>query len=553
MKLRDLQLMTTSPNSRARADMAPAPRRWAILAVLCLSVFVIVIDGTIVNVALPTLVRDLGATNSELQWIVDAYTLVFASLLLVAGSIGDRFGRRPVLQWGMAVFAATSLLAALVDSPAALIAARAAMGVGAALIFPATLAILVNVFTVPRERAMAIGIWAAISGLAVALGPVTGGWLLEHFHWGSVFLVNLPIAAISLIGTQMVVPNSKDPHVARFDPLGMILSTAMISMLVWAIIEGPNHGWLSPTSLAAFAVAAALLVAFTVWELRSDHPMLDVGVFTNARFSAGSVSVTFAFFALFGFTFMVTQYFQFVRGYGTLLAGLCTVPFALFTGIAAPASTKLAERFGTKAIVVAGLLSMALGFLVAAVVAADAPYGVLVIAMFFMGGGVGLVNAPATEAIMGALPPERAGVGSAVNDTTRELGGTLGVALVGSLFSSVYASRLDDALVAYPQLPAGARAAARDSVGAAFEIARRVGEQAGPQAGQAFKAAVDASFVDGFHAGSLVAAAVVVIGAAVAYAFLPSRAARAGVGAASAAGQAGFEREQETCLAGVEG
>ncbi len=257
--------------------------------------------------------------------------------------------------------------------------------------------------------------------------------------------------------------------------------------------------------------------------------MLDVRVFANARFSAGSLSVTFAFFALFGFVFMVTQYFQFVRGYGTFSAGLHTVPFAVFTGIAAPASTKLAERFGTKPVVVAGLLSMAIGFLVAANTAADAPYWVIVVAMLFMGGGLGLVNAPATEAIMGALPPERAGVGSAVNDTSRELGGTLGVALVGSLFSSVYASRLDTALDAYPELPAEARAVARESVGAAVEVARQAGEVAGPDAARLIKDAVDASFVSGFHAGSLAAAGLVVVGAVIAYRFLPSRSASSAI------------------------
>ena len=506
----------------------PAPtadrRRWAILATLCLSVFVIVVDGTIVNVALPTLVRELGATNSQLQWIVDAYTLVFAGLLLAAGSLGDRFGRRGAVQLGMVLFAGFSGLAALSNTPEQLIGARALMGIGAALIFPATLAILVNVFTEAKERAMAIGIWAAVSGLSVALGPVTGGYLLEHFSWQSVFLVNLPIAAVAIVATQVLVPTSRDSHIPRFDPLGMMLSISGIGLLVWAIIEGPVHGWTSPSSLAAFAIATVLLASFIWWERRIDHPMLDVRVFANARFTAGSLSVTFAFFALFGFVFMVSQYFQFVRGYGAFSSGLHTVPFALFTGVAAPLSTKLAERFGTKATVASGLVAMAIGFSIAAVTAADAPYAVIVLAMFFMGGGLGLVNAPATESIMGSLSPEKAGVGSAVNDTTRELGGTLGVALVGSLFSSFYASRFDSATAALP-LPEAARAAARDSVGAAVEVARLAGEQAGPQAGAAVKGAVDQAFMSGFHAGSWFAAGLVLVGAVIAFRFLPNRAA----------------------------
>jgi EmrB/QacA subfamily drug resistance transporter len=496
---------------------------WLILTVLCASVFIIVVDGTIVNVALPTFVRELGATTSQLQWIVDAYVLVFAGLLMAAGSIGDRFGRKGTLMIGMAAFGATSILAAASSTPAQLIAWRAAMGVGAALIFPATLALLVNVFTDARQRAIAISIWAATSGLAVALGPVTGGFLLEHFFWGSVFLVNVPVIVVAMVAIWRVVPTSRDDTIRRFDPLGIVLSIAGVSVLVWAVIEGPKHGWTSPTSLLAFASAVALLTAFIRWERRSDHPMLDVGVFTNMRFTAGSVSVAFAFFALFGFIFMVTQYFQFVRGYGTLEAGVRTVPFALFTGLAAPLSAKLAERFGTKAIVAAGLTSMAIGFAWTTRDTATSSYWLVVGQMFFMGGGLGLVNAPATEAIMGALPPAKAGVGSAVNDTARELGGTLGVAIIGSLFASVYSTRLGELLTG-SAVPADAQRIARDSVGAGVEVARRAGEQAGPQAGAAVKSAIDTAFIDGFRVGSWVSAGVVLIGAMIALRWLPSAA-----------------------------
>jgi EmrB/QacA subfamily drug resistance transporter len=506
---------TVDPN-----DQAPRSP-WLILAVLCASVFIIVVDGTIVNVALPTFVRELGATTSQLQWIVDAYVLVFAGLLMAAGSIGDRFGRKGTLMIGMAAFGGTSVMAALATTPAQLIAWRAAMGVGAALIFPATLALLVNVFTDARQRAIAISIWAATSGLAVALGPVSGGFLLEHFFWGSVFLVNIPVIVIAMIAIWRVVPTSRDETIRRFDPLGIALSIAGVSVLVWAVIEGPKHGWTSSTSFVAFGLAAVLLTAFIRWERHSDHPMLDVAVFTNMRFTAGSISVAFAFFALFGFIFMVTQYFQFVRGYGTLEAGVRTVPFALFTGMAAPLSAKLAERFGTKAIVAAGLTSMAVGFAWTTRDTATSSYWLVVGQMFFMGGGLGLVNAPATEAIMGALPPSKAGVGSAVNDTARELGGTLGVAIIGSLFASVYSSRLGELLTGSP-VPADAQRIARDSVGAGVEVARRAGEQAGPQAGAAVKSAVDTAFMDGFRVGSWVSAAVVLVGAFIAVRWLPS-------------------------------
>jgi EmrB/QacA subfamily drug resistance transporter len=487
-------------------------------------VFIIVVDGTIVNVALPTFVRELGATTSQLQWIVDAYVLVFAGLLMAAGSLGDRFGRKGMLMVGMVAFGTTSVLAAGASTPAQLIGWRAAMGLGAALIFPATLAVLVNVFTDARQRTIAISIWAATSGLAVALGPVSGGFLLEHFYWGSVFMVNVPVIIVALVAIWRVVPTSRDITIRRFDPLGIGLSIAGVTVLVWAVIEGPKHGWGSQTSAVAFGLAALLLTAFVRWERRSDHPMLDVSVFSNMRFTAGSISVAFAFFALFGFIFMVTQYFQFVRGYGTLEAGVRTVPFAFFTAVAAPASAQLAARFGTKAIVAGGLISMAIGFAWTTRDTATSSYWLVVGQMFFMGGGLGLVNAPATEAIMGALPPAKAGIGSAVNDTARELGGTLGVAIIGSLFASVYSTKLGQLLTGSP-VPAEAQRLAADSVGAGFEVARRAGEQAGPQAGAAVKAAVDSAFIDGFRVGSWVSAGVVVLGAAFAVRFLPRHAA----------------------------
>ncbi|MGB8861187.1 MAG: DHA2 family efflux MFS transporter permease subunit [Ilumatobacteraceae bacterium] len=516
-----------STSAASETSPVPGPSPWVILAVLCTSVFIIVVDGTIVNVALPTFVRELGATTSQLQWIVDAYVLVFAGLLMAAGSVGDRFGRKGVLQIGLALFAGTSIMASMAGSAGELIAWRAAMGIGGALIFPATLALLVNVFTVPRQRAIAIAVWAATSGLAVALGPVSGGLLLKYFSWGSVFLVNVPIIAIAMVLVARLVPTSRDTTVHRFDPLGTMLSILGIGVLVWAVIEGPQHGWASPTSLLAFGLAAVLLAVFVRWEQHSDHPMLDVGVFTNLRFTAGSLSVAFAFFALFGFIFNVTQYFQVVRGYGTLEAGVRTVPFALFTGMAAPISANLAHRVGTKAVVAAGLASMALGFAWTTTLQAGSSYWLIVGQMLCMGGGLGLVNAPATEAIMGSLPPEKAGVGSAVNDTARELGGTLGVAIVGSLFASVYSSKLGD-LLAGTAVPPEALAAAKQSVGAGAEVARQTGLQAGPEAGRLVQGAVNSAFLDGFHLGSWVSAGVTLMGAAMALRWLPSRAAAAG-------------------------
>ena len=322
------------------ATAARRPRRWLILAVLCASVFVVVLDGTIVNVALPTLATELGASTSELQWIVDAYVLVFAGLLMAAGSLGDRFGRKGVdAGRPRAVRRRSPALGALVRQPrrADRAGGRRWASARRSCSRPRWRSSSTSSPS-PRSGPSAIAVWAATAGVAVALGPVTGGWLLEHFWWGSVLMINVPVIAVALVAIAVVVPTSRDTTIARFDPLGTLLSIAGITLLVWAVIEGPVHGWTSPTSLVAFAVAAVLLAGFVAWERRIDHPMLDVSVFANLRFTAGSVAVTFAFFALFGFVFVVTQYFQFVRGYSALEAGVRTVPFAVFTASTAPLS-----------------------------------------------------------------------------------------------------------------------------------------------------------------------------------------------------------------------
>ncbi|CAN5720451.1 MFS transporter [soil metagenome] len=499
----------------------PHPKRWAILPVLCLSLFLVVVDNTIVNVALPTISRTLGATTTQLQWIVDAYSLVFAGLLLAFGSLGDRFGRKGALQLGLVLFALCSTVAAFVGSADALIAARATMGIGAALVFPATLAILTNVFTEPVERAKAIGIWSAVSGLAVALGPLTGGFLLEHFWWGSIFLVNLPVVAIALFFGQRLLPTMKDPDAGRLDPVGVVLSSAAVVLLVYTIIEAPKHGWTELWTIRGFAAALVLFAAFVTWELRSTHPMLDVRVFRNPRFSAASLSVSIAFFSLFGFIFLITQYFQFVLGYSTLSAGLHTLPFAFAAAIGAPLAAKLSVSIGTKRMVAAGLGSMAIGFVWASTLDVSSSYwGSIVFSMMFIGAGLTMTTAPSTAAILGSLPPAKAGVGSAMNDTTRELGGTLGVAVVGSVFSSLYGPKLVDGLRGLP-VPAEALEAAKSSVQAAAAVAERAPT---PQAGQVVLDAARQAFVDGMHGGARVCAVASLVGVAVALAFLPAQA-----------------------------
>jgi EmrB/QacA subfamily drug resistance transporter len=494
-------------------------RRWLILAVLSVSVFLVVVDNTIVNVALPTLNRELDASVSELQWIVDAYSLVFAGLLLAAGGLGDRVGRKGAMQVGLVIFGITSALGAFATSSTQLIAARGAMGIGAALIFPATLAILTNVFTEPTERAKAIGAWAAVSGLAVAFGPITGGFLLEHFWWGSVFLVNVPIVIVALVAGAFLVPTSRDPEVGRFDVVGMLLSISGIGLLVFTVIEGPRWGWGSTSALLGFGAAAVLLVGFVLWELRVRTPLLDVRVFRSPRFSAAAGAISVAFFALFGFIFLATQYFQFVLGYSTLSAGVHTLPFALFAGITAPLGARLALRFGPRRVVSSGLFLMAIGLVVASTLDADTAYfGPTIVAMALMAVGLSLVTAPATDAVMGSLPKEKAGSGAAVNDTTRELGGTLGVAVVGSVFASVYGPKVADFMSQFP-VPAEAIAAARESMAAALAVTA----QAPAEVQASFAGAATSAFVDGMALGCLVAAGVALLGSIAAALFLPGR------------------------------
>ncbi|MDP9074769.1 MAG: MFS transporter [Actinomycetota bacterium] len=486
---------------------------------LCLSLVVIGLDNTILNVALPTLVRDLHASASDLQWMVDSYILVFAGLLLTAGSLGDRFGRKKALSTGLLIFVAGSVLSAFSGSASLLIATRALMGVGGALIMPATLSILTNTFTNPAERAKAIGVWAGVAGMGIAVGPITGGWLLQNFWWGSVFLVNVPIVVIALVAGHYLVPDSRDPAAPRLDPVGAGLSIAGLTTLVWAIIEAPSHGWTSPTIVVGYAVAAVILVSFIAWERHSDHPMLDVRIFENPRFSAASAAITLVFFAMFGSFFVLTQYLQNVRGYTALQAGVRMAPIALVMFIAAPASSTIVRRLGSKAVVAGGLTIAAIGLGVFSQLQENSSYGILLVAILILGLGMSLTMAPATESIMGSLPREKAGVGSAVNDTTRQVGGALGVAILGSLLSSAYASRVASALSGHG-LSAATTAAAKDSLGGALATAN----QLGGQPGQALAAAARHGFVGAMGPTFLVAAAVALVGAVIVVAFLPARA-----------------------------
>jgi len=489
-----------------------------ILAALLLAAFAINLDTTMVNVALPSMVRELHATTTQLQWVVDAYNLTFAALLLTFGSLSDRLGRKGMLLAGLTVFGAASLAGGFTTSPGALIAARSVMGLGAAMTFPATLSLISNVFTQRRERARAIGLWGAIAGVAIALGPIVGGWLLESFSWTSIFVAMAPVAAAAIALVAASVPTSKNPESARVDIAGLVLSAAAMALLVFTIIEAPDYGWGSVRSLAGFAVAAVLLAVFIGWERRIAHPMLDVRLFRNMRFSAASGAVTVAFFTLFGFIFLITQFFQFVKGYGPLSTGVHLLPVALSVGIGSVAGTQLAVRVGTKLVVTVGLVAMAAFYgWVAATTAATLGYGVIAVQMVLYGLGMGLTSAPATESIMGAVSRRQAGVGSAVNDSTRLLGGTLGVAVIGSVYASLYGSRLTATLPA--GVPARVSDIAHQSLGAAYAVSGRV-----PGAlGRAVHDAATNAFIHGLSVGALVAGGVAAAGAILAIVFLPAQ------------------------------
>jgi EmrB/QacA subfamily drug resistance transporter len=496
-------------------------RKPVILISLLLAAFVINLDTTIVNVALPTLVRQLHTSTSQLQWIVDAFNLLFAGSVLVFGSLSDRFGRKGMLLTGLSVFGLASLAGGLTESAGALIAARAMMGVGAAMVFPATLSLLTNVFTERGERALAIGLWGAITGAAIALGPIVGGWLLQVFDWRSIFFAMAPLAATAGILVVGYVPTSRDPHAPRIDRAGFVLSTATVGLLVYTIIEAPNHGWGSVRTLGSFALTAVLAGAFVNWERRHDEPMLDLGLFGNPRFTAASASVAISFFALSGFIFLVTQYFQFLKGYGPLSTGVRLLPVASCVAISSILGARLAVRVGTKLVVASGLFLMAAFYLWVTTASARTGYGTIAAQMVVLGTGMGATSAPATEAIMGVVPAVKAGVGSAVNDATRLLGATLGVAVIGSVYASLYASRLASSLPS--GLPATLARTAHASVGAALIAASKLGSAANPVLAKALHDAASAAFFHAFQAANYVAAGVAAAGAVMALSLLPAQ------------------------------
>lgn len=475
---------TTTPPATPEGARGPStrwpdghPRRRQILAVLCLSLLVVVIDNTVLNTALPTIARVLHAGTSSLQWITDAYTLCFAALLIPAGALGDQYGRRRSLIAGLAVFALGSLAASLTASASVLIATRVVMGFGAAFVMPATLSILNAVFP-PRERAQAIAAWSAVAGVGIVIGPTLGGLLLSHFWWGSVFLVNVPLAGLAIAGVVRTVPETAESGDRRLDVTGTLLVAGALFALVDAIIEAPTRGWLAPVTLAEGIGALIALTAFVLFELRIEHPLVDLRVFASGLFSAAAVSVTIVFFALFGSLFLLTQYLQLVHGYSPLSAGVRALPFALAMGAVSPLSTVLARRLGVRVVLPTGMALMGLGLLDLSTAGVHTAYPPLAFAVAVMGAGMGLVMAPASTTIMTAVPAHQAGAGSAVNDTVREVGGALGVAAIGSIAAGAYRTHLTS-LLALHHAPAAVTKIATGSIAAADATGTRVGGTSG--------------------------------------------------------------------------
>jgi EmrB/QacA subfamily drug resistance transporter len=491
-------------------------RRWWTLAVLCLSLLIVFVGNSSLNVTIPTLSRVLGASTAQLQWVIAAYSLVFAGLLFSTGALGDRYGRKGALQFGLVVYLVACILATASTAMWQLIACRAIMGVGAAFIMPSTLSILVNVFPA-EERTKAIAIWASVTGAAGAIGPVASGWLLGHFWYGSVFLVNVPILLTALIAGRFLVPKSRDPEEAKLDPLGALLSIAGICALVYGLIEAPETGWLSPTALVSFAIAAVVLVAFVFWELHVDEPMLDMRYFRNPAFSTGTGGMILIFLSMFGVMFLITQYFQLILGYSPLSAALRLLPMAPIMILVSPLTPRLSARFGANRVVAAGMTSVALGLLMFRFLTPHTPYWYVLISIVPLVSGIALSMSPMTASIMSAVPARRAGAGSAMNDATRELGAALGIALMGSLAASRYASSL-------ASVTRGLPAAVKQKAGVSLADALSAASSLGGPAGRILEAGAEHAFIDGIRLAVTVGAILAVAAAIVVFRNLPHQA-----------------------------
>jgi EmrB/QacA subfamily drug resistance transporter len=496
-------------------DVVYSPRRWWTLGVLCLSLIIVFAGNSTLNVAIPTLARDLNATESQLQWVVSVYSLVFAGALFTTGALGDRYGRKGILQLGLLTYLGGSIAAVVSTSMTELIACRAVMGLAGAFIMPATLSILINVFPA-HERPRAIAIWAACIGAAPPLGPVISGVLLEHFWYGSAFLVSIPLVLIAFVGGIFLLPKSRDPEEAAFDPGGSVLSIVGIVALVYGLIEAPENGWTDPVTLVSFVIAAVALFAFVRWEMRVPEPMLDMSYFKNKAFSTGTGGMILVFLGMYGTMFLVVQYLQLILGYSAMGTAIRLLPMTPIMMIVAPQTPKLTARFGANRTVSFGMVLVALGFLGLVTLTADSSYLHVLLTFVPFISGIALTMSPMTSAIMSAVPERRAGAGSAMNDATRELGAALGVAVLGSIAASRYTSSLGDVL---RNVPGGEQAAAKSSLAGALDVAARLPGRAG----EALTSAAQHAFIDGIHLSASVGVVLALIASVVVLRNLPAQ------------------------------
>lgn len=531
--------MSFLANTPVEKMTGPYARRWWALLVLCLSLLITVMANTSLIVAAPDMTTDLGLSSSDLQWVVDSYTVPYAALMLVLGAIGDKYSRRGALVLGLLIFAAGSVMGSMVDETSLVIAARAIMGVGAAVVMPATLSLVVATF--PRsERAKAITAWAATSGVAVAVGPLVSGWLLEDHAWGSTFLINVPIAVLAVFGALALVPPSKAEGMGRIDYVGGLLSIVTVGSLIYAAIEGPHAGW-GAGPVTAAVVAGVGLVAFVAWELRHPHPMLDVRKFALRPFSGSMLAVMFFFFGMFAVIYYSTQFLQFVLGYGALDTGVRLLPLggAVFLGSAV--TGVLAPKLGVRVMAVTGMAVGTAGMFLLTQIDKGSTYGDFLAPLMMLGLALGLAISPATDTIMGSFPESELGVGGGVNDTALELGGALGIAVLGSLLGTAYRDELTD--LVGNRLPAEAMETAKDSVGAGLAVAERVAQapSAGPQQAQAAVDAVHQAFAHGVAQTSLIGGIIMAAGTLIVLAVLPGRRGVARKSAEPGAGTAASE------------
>jgi len=501
------------PPAEPAVDPLVHARRWRTLGVLCLSLTIVMIANMSLNLALPAIARDLDASTGSLQWLVDAYALVFAGLLFSAGTLGDRYGRKGALQLGLLLFLVGSALAVVAETAGMVIGARAVMGVAAAFVMPSTLSIIANVFA-PDERGRAIATWAGVAGGAAALGPTGSGLLLEHFWWGSVFLVNVPLAVAALVLGRRLVPTSRNLRPQPLDVAGAVLSIVGVGALVYAIIEAPHRGWLAPETLTSFAVAGAAVALFVRRELTVDHPMLDLRLFRDRRFSVASGGIGLTYFTLFGTFFLVSQFLQLVLGLSPLAAGLLQLPVSLIMLTVAPQVPRFVDRYGARHVVPVGLALVAVGMAILSQLDADSPALLVGLALVPTALGISATSAPLTTLMMAAVPASQAGAGSAMNNASRELGGAFGVAVLGSLLTVRFGAGVEAAV---DGLPMSSQATAESGLAGALQVARDLPGDTGTTLADAARAA----FVDGFALAGTVSAVLALLVGLGAYALLP--------------------------------